>query len=70
MPLSEHEQKMLQQMEQAFYALPEQNVAAEDASPRYIPLTEANYKEVSTFTQRWRGPEQGARAKIDYTRFF
>ena len=60
----------LAEMEAAFYAMPTQTVADKDGKAADLPLNEANYKAVSTFTGRWRDPEKGARAKIAYTLYF
>jgi ABC-type Fe3+ transport system substrate-binding protein len=60
----------LAQMEAAFYAMPTQTVVDKDGKAADLPLNEANYKAITAFTGRWRDPENGARAKIAYTRFF
>ncbi|HYD00259.1 MAG TPA: extracellular solute-binding protein, partial [Phycisphaerales bacterium] len=52
-------------MEEAFYSMPPLEI---DGQP--VVLNEQTFKRLSDATGRWRGPETGVRAKIEYTRFF
>jgi ABC-type Fe3+ transport system substrate-binding protein len=57
---------VLAEMEAAFYAMPKHRMA--DGSE--LEFNEANYKAISADVSRWRDPERGRRAQIEYSNFF
>jgi ABC-type glycerol-3-phosphate transport system substrate-binding protein len=56
----------LAEMENLFYALPDQLMADGAA----LPFTEANYAAISKDTNRWRDPARAPATRIAYTKFF
>lgn len=56
----------LQEMESAFYAMPNHTMA--DGSQ--LEFNEANYKAISADVRRWRDPERARLAQIAYFEFF
>ncbi len=57
---------VLAELESTFYAMPRHAMA--DGSE--LEFTQANYKAISADVKRWRDPERGRRAQIQYTKFF